>query len=87
MPLTQKSQGISDFHLWTKALSTSGFVQLVLNDHSEDRRLQWPGAIRDSIAEPTRLGQGRGRNRPCEYGVDVGKSTACLSEVLHSLVV
>ena len=62
-------------------------MQLVLNDHSKDRRLQWPGAIRDSFAAPTQLGQGGGRNRPCEYGVDIGKSTACSSEVLHSLVV
>jgi len=31
LPLTQKSEGISGFHLWSKAPMITGFMQLVLN--------------------------------------------------------
>ena len=61
-------------HPWSQALCSWCWT------HSNDRRLQWSGAIRNRFAEPTGLGQWMGRNRLCEYCVDIGESMACLSE-------
>ena len=74
LPLTQKPEGISGFHLWSKAPMITGFMQL------NPFKGQESGAIRNRFAKLTWLGQWMGRNRPCEYCVDRGESMACLSE-------
>lgn len=56
---TQKSRGISGFHLCTKALTLTIFLEQVFSDHSKNQRLYsgW-GPIKDSFTEAIQLGKG-----------------------------